>query len=121
MVGAQRKQLEPEQAIARTKDERAQAAAKAKEDKAAVYAALCGEKPSISSWDGEVIGLERALKETANDPDSIDVEKCTNPVLTTENCWLVTCNVRGKNGFGALILQRHTFAYSKALGFQEAQ
>lgn len=120
-VNAERKRVEREQALVRAKAEREQAAAKAKEEKEAAYAAICGEKPTISSWDGEVIGLERALKETAHDPDSIDVEKCTNPILTTGSCWLVTCNVRGKNAFGAMILQRRTFSYSKALGFQEAE
>lgn len=121
LVNAERKRLEREQALARAKEERERAAAKAKEEKEAAYAAICGEKPMVSSWDGEVIGLESALKDTAHDPDSIDVEKCTNPILTTGSCWRVTCDVRGKNAFGAMIRQRRTFSYSKALGFQEAQ
>lgn len=86
--------------------------------KEAAFAALCGEAPMISPWDGELVGLERVLKETANDPDSIDVEKCTNPKLTTTHCWVSTCNVRGKNAFGALILLDKTYAHSK-LGFEE--
>lgn len=100
--------------------EREAAQRKAQADKEAVYAAVCGEKPLVSSWDGEVVGLESSLRESANDPDSIDVEKCTDPKLTPTNCWVVTCNVRGKNGFGALILLRKTYYYSKSLGFQEA-
>jgi len=39
--------------------------------------ALCGDKPQRSGWDGEIVGLEAHIKETANDPDSIDVENCT--------------------------------------------
>lgn len=82
------------------------------------YAALCGPAPVVGAWDGELVGLERALKETANDPDSIDVENCTQPVLTKGRCWMSTCNVRGKNAFGALILLRKTYAHSK-LGYEE--
>ncbi len=87
---------------------------------AEVYVTLCGERPVLSPWDGEVIGLERHIKETANDPDSIDAEKCTNPVMTEKHCWVSTCNVRGKNGFGALILLRKTYSFSK-LGIEEVR
>jgi hypothetical protein len=116
-----RKAITPQVNAEKKRLEREEAQRKAKADKEAAYAALCGDKPTISSWDGEVVGLESHLRETANDPDSIDVEQCTNPQLTTDNCWVMTCNVRGKNGFGALILLRKTYYYSKALGFQEAR
>lgn len=116
-----RKAIAPQVTAERKRLEREETQRKAKADKEAAYAALCGDKPGLSAWDGEVIGLESQLRESANDPDSIDVEKCTDPQLTTDNCWVVTCNVRGKNGFGALILLRKTYYYSKALGFQEAR
>lgn len=87
---------------------------------AQVYQELCGERPTLSAWDGEVIGLERHIKETANDPDSIDVEKCTAPRMTDKRCWVSTCNVRGKNAFGALILLRKTYSFSK-LGIEEVR
>jgi hypothetical protein len=87
---------------------------------AQVYEELCGERPALSAWDGEVIGLERHIKETANDPDSIDVEKCTPPRMTDKRCWVSTCNVRGKNAFGALILLRKTYSFSK-LGIEEVR
>lgn len=96
------------------------AAEEAAKAAAQAYQAMCGEAPVLSPWDGELIGLESTIKETANDPDSIDVSKCTQPVLTKDNCWLSTCNVRGKNGFGALILQRQTWSYSKLLGFRQS-
>jgi hypothetical protein len=115
-----KKAIAPQVTAERKRLEREEAQRKARAAKAEAYAALCGEKPLVSSWSGEVVGLESTLKETANDPDSIDVDKCTDPKLTTDNCWLVTCNVRGKNAFGALILLRKTYYYSKALGFQEA-
>ena len=96
-----------------------QAAAEAVKAKEETYLALCGEAPRVSSWDGAPVGLESAIKKIANDPDSIDVSDCTTPVLSKDNCWVSTCNVRGKNGFGALILLRQTWSYSKALGFQQ--
>jgi len=77
------------------------------------YASLCGPKPGVSAWDGEVVGIERALKRVAHDPDSIDVENCTEPTLSEKHCWVTTCDVRGKNMFGGKILQRKRFSISK--------
>lgn len=105
--------------VAREKKRLEQEAEKRKQAEA--YAALCGTAPTISAWDGEVVGLESALKETAHDPDSIDVEHCTTPVLTGKICWVFSCDVRGKNMFGAKILLRKKFSYSTALGFQELE
>lgn len=82
------------------------------------YATLCGPKPEVSGWDGEVIGIARALKKVAHDPDSIDVENCTEPVLSEKHCWITSCNVRGKNMFGGKILQRRRFSLSK-LGIED--
>lgn len=85
----------------------------------AAYAAICGDPPQRSSWDGEIVGLESHIQQTAHDPDSIDVENCTIPQLTSDKvCWLFTCQVRGKNMFGAKILLERSFSYSR-LGFQE--
>ncbi|MGE0324086.1 MAG: DUF4339 domain-containing protein [Polyangiaceae bacterium] len=83
------------------------------------YVAACGEAPQISPWDGEVVGLESVLARSAHDPDSIDVETCTRPIMTKKICWLFKCDVRGKNVFGAKVLEVKTFSYSRALGFQE--
>ena len=91
---------------------------RAQEAEDGAYAAACGKKPAIGGWDGELVGLESALQRTAHDPDSIDVENCTDPVLTSRNCWVSTCDVRGRNAFGAKVLQRKTFSYSSATGYQ---
>jgi hypothetical protein len=85
---------------------------------AEVYRKICGEAPKLSAWDGEVIGLEHHIKQTAHDPSSIDVENRTEPRFSDKNCWVSTCDVRGKNAFGALILQRHTYSFSK-LGIEQ--
>ena len=103
----------------RKRHEREEKKRQEKEARQAAYAALCGEKPVVSAWDGEVIGLESAIKENAHDPDSIDVEDCTDPQLSSDECWVFACKVRGKNAFGAMILQHKAFSFSKALGFRE--
>lgn len=77
-------------------------------------AARCGERPQCGGgWDGECIGLESAIKRTAHDPDSIDVENCTEAQLTEKACWVTTCDVRGKNMMGAKILKRQRFSKSR--------
>lgn len=72
-------------------------------------ARICGGIPALSTWDGEVIGAERHLKQSAHDPSSIDVADCSEPQLTKDRCWLTTCNVRGRNTYGALVLSRWRF------------
>lgn len=72
-------------------------------------AARCGaERPSLSVFEGELIGSESYVAQTAHDPDSIDVENCTPPALGRQ-CWESTCDVRGRNAFGAMVLNRMTF------------
>lgn len=75
---------------------------------------ICGDTPPmVSGWDGELIGSERFLQRTANDPDSIDVEHCTTPVLTRNRCWTSVCDVHGRNGFGAMIYNRMEFSVGR--------
>lgn len=76
------------------------------------YLALCGEKPVCGGWDGECVGIELAMQQVAHDPDSIDVENCSEPKMTKEHCWVTSCNIRGRNMFGAMILDRKTFSMS---------
>lgn len=91
---------------------------KRKESERLAYIAICGEKPYCGGWDGECVGIASAVKRVAHDPGSIDIENCTDPVLTKDQCWVTTCDVRGKNMFGAMILQRKSFSISK-LGIEE--
>lgn len=67
-----------------------------------------GQPPEQSAWDGSYYPVERYLKSIANDPKSIDISSCTQ-VYTTESGWLVGCDYRGKNAFGALIRQSNWF------------
>jgi hypothetical protein len=69
----------------------------------------CGPRPPLSPFDGEIVGSERFIGRTAHDPDSVDVSNCTNPIFldgSPQDCWRVTCQVRARNAFGALVTQR---------------
>jgi len=72
---------------------------------------VCGDAPTVGGWDGELIGAERVMRSTAHDPDSIDVENCSAPALAVSrnHCWLSTCDVLGRNMFGAMIRNRVQF------------
>jgi len=77
-------------------------------------AAVCGySPPSISPWDGELVGSERYIRRTAHDPDSVDVGHCTTPVLTRRECWVSVCEVRGRNAFGAVVMHRVRFSVGR--------
>lgn len=74
-----------------------------------VVVELCGaEAPQLSPWDGGSFEVERFVKETAHDPSSVEVSRCTQPRLT-DKCWELTCDVRGRNAFGAMVLDHKTF------------
>jgi len=69
-----------------------------------------GAKPDQSGWDGSYREVKRYLKKAANDPGSIKIETCT-PVSYDEKVgWLVGCDYRGKNAFGALVKNSNWFA-----------
>jgi len=88
----------------------------------AALKAVCGDAPvgCGGGWDGECIGTKSAFKKIAHDPDSVDVENCSAPVLTKKHCWVSECTVRAKNAFGAKIAKTHTFSFS-TLGVEVVQ
>jgi hypothetical protein len=88
--------------------EKARAERKKDEQERAARLAMFGEPPKQSAWDGSYYEVERYLKKVANDPDSIDIDECTG-VYQTEKGWLVGCDYRGRNAFGALIRQSNWF------------
>jgi hypothetical protein len=86
--------------------------AKDAESIAEQYTALCGAQPKRSAWDGEIAEVTLTVRQVAHDPDSIDVKNCTPPLLSKKDCWVTTCDVRGKNAFGAFVLSQRTFSIS---------
>jgi hypothetical protein len=101
---------------------RAAAAAKAKSEvasEAPVKPSLdeCGDAPERSGWDGLPIGLKSAYRayarENYGDPDSIEIVSCIEVSRTAApKCWMTMCKVRGKNAFGAKILNVKIFGKS---------
>lgn len=67
-----------------------------------------GNPPVASAWDGSYHVVESYLKRVANDPDSIEMDGCTE-ISYTEHGWLVGCNYRGRNGFGGMVRQSNWF------------
>lgn len=103
--------LERQLTSKRARNHRAAARIQAERERAAARLLQCGTAPGISAWDGELFGAESFVERGAHDPSSIDVENCTVPQLSTSRnqCWLSTCDVRGTNAFGAMVLNRMQF------------
>ena len=89
-------------------DQRLKASADAE---ASALEAQCGPKPHMSPVDGGSLEAEEFVKRTANDPGSVDVERCTDPVLRAGACWITKCDVRGKNALGAAVLNEMEFTF----------
>ena len=79
-----------------------------------------GEIPIQSAWDGSYYEVERYLKSVANDPDSIDIENCTEPYKADKG-WIVLCKYRGRNAFGGMILKHNWFIIrqNQVIGVEE--
>ena len=56
-----------------------------------------------SAWDGSIACIESYLKTVMNDPDSYQHVSTTIPVAEGEY-WVATSTFRGKNAFGALVV-----------------
>lgn len=67
-----------------------------------------GPMPQPSAWDGTYTVVRDYLRRVANDPGSIDLDVCTG-VYQVDEGWLIGCDYRGKNGFGALIRTSNWF------------
>jgi len=67
-----------------------------------------GEPPKKSSWNDSYLSVKWYLEEKAHDPDSLEIDSCTE-LYYTEDGWLVGCNYRGRNAFGAIVRQSNWF------------
>lgn len=67
-----------------------------------------GPAPQASAWDGTYREVKDYLRETMNDPSSLEGLECTK-VYHVERGWLVGCNYRGRNAFGGMIRQANWF------------
>ncbi len=76
--------------------------------KEALKKAFYGDIPIQSAWDGSYYPVEKYLKRVMHDPDSLKFKGCTK-VFKQETGWMVGCQYRGKNAFGAMILNANWF------------
>ena len=67
-----------------------------------------GKKPVPSAWDGTYIEVSMYLEDVAHNPDAVEITRCTE-VYHHEGGWLVACDWRGENGFGAVRRYRNWF------------
>ena len=68
-----------------------------------------GQKPEQSEWDGSIDIVKKWIKENANDPDSIKYESWSKVSPLNNNSWFVAVKFRGKNAFGAYVLNEMRF------------
>lgn len=67
-----------------------------------------GNAPKQSAFDGSVLAVEKYIKANSKDPNSIEYVEWTK-VTPSDEFWAVRCKFRGKNSFGALVLQNQWF------------
>lgn len=98
--------------------ERAEQARKEEESRQRIV--RFGAQPEQRPWNKSYRVIEEFLESTAHDPDSIEIDACTE-VFYTENGWLVGCKYRGRNSFGAKILKFNwfTIAHRKVVAMHE--
>lgn len=103
---SRRKQIAPLAQRQREREANAQAQADAKRAQLQAAKKRCGAEPMSA---GVVPAVEIYLKAQAHDPESIDVVQCSPLGFDERDCWRSVCQYRGKNAFGALILQTAGF------------
>lgn len=70
---------------------------------------MYGDKPVFYEWDGTYPAVEKYLKYAMKDPTSLEIRNCSK-VYKIENIgWAVHCSYRGKNSFGAFVLNSNWF------------
>lgn len=65
-------------------------------------------EPIRSAWSGTYAEVERYLHVRAHDPNSVEVETCTQ-AARREDGWGTRCTWRARNGFGALRTEHTLF------------
>lgn len=68
---------------------------------------MCGAEPPSAT--GAMSAIRAHVRSTAHDPNSIQDLRCNPPKGTPKKCWKVSCSFRGRNVFGALVLNHADF------------
>ena len=111
---------ESERASEEARRQAEEVAQREREERAALIAKF-GEPPQLDPFSGAYRPVERYLERVANDPDSIEMEDCTK-VYRGDHGWLVSCDYRGKNAFGAVVWQSNwfTIVHGEVVSMHEA-
>lgn len=67
-----------------------------------------GPQPKLIEWDASYAPVNAYLRRVLNDPGSLKMQGCTAPI-EAPTAWVVRCEFRATNSFGALVLQDYTF------------
>lgn len=70
---------------------------------------IFGERPSPNNWNGSYYEVASYLKTIMHDPSSLEFVGCTTVFRMTGKGWIVGCEYRGKNAFGAKVLNANWF------------
>jgi len=81
--------------------------------------ALAGPVPE--AYGGVYFAVELHLSKVANDPESINITRCSDTYFKEEG-WVVGCDYRGKNGFGAIVKNSNWFVIrnNRVIAMKEA-
>jgi hypothetical protein len=77
-----------------------------------------GKAPERSGYDGTYRVVKNYLEVVMHDPDSLEMDTCTK-VYRTDKGWLVGCDYRGKNAYGAMVKVFHWFTIRQNKVVQE--
>ena len=75
---------------------------------------IIGEKPTRSSVDGSYRSVKQYLENFSHDPSSIDIRGCSKAKWSQEG-WRTSCVYRGKNAYGAKVINKTTFVIKKGV------
>jgi hypothetical protein len=100
-IAAQRRPLQPQL-------DRIEAKRRKEEAATALRAALRGPMPVSSGSDGAMLAVRRTLQASMHDPESYEHVRTTTPVIEGDY-WVVVSWFRGKNVFGAKVLDGKRF------------
>lgn len=74
--------------------------------------ANCQNIPTVSAWDGVAYAIKDYYKSNANDPKSIKYSEASLLMKFNNGKFSQRVKIRGKNGFGAVVLNENYFIIS---------
>lgn len=69
---------------------------------------IFGSKP-IKNYENIYVEVKDYLKQNMHDPSSLEFKSCTDVFRKSDTGWMVACQYRGKNAYGAIVLNANWF------------